>query len=45
MGDRLGIAHIHVEQDDQAAKVWLDPLEFRFFEELREQECNEIAYH
>jgi len=29
MADRLEPAHIHVERDDSAAKVWLDPLEFR----------------
>ena len=27
MADRLEPAHIHVERDDSAAKVWLDPLE------------------
>lgn len=35
-------AHIHVERDDSAAKVWLDPLEFSFVEGFREHEYNEI---
>jgi hypothetical protein len=42
MADRLEPAHIHVERDDSAAKVWLDPLEFSFVEGFREHECNEI---
>jgi hypothetical protein len=42
MADRFEPAHIHVEWDESAAKVWLDPLEFGFVEGFREHECNEI---
>ena len=42
LGAYLEPAHIHVERDDSAAKVWLDPLEFSFVEGFREHECNEI---
>jgi len=42
MADRLEPAHIHVERDDSAAKVWLDPLEFSLVEGSREHECHEI---
>ena len=42
MADRLEPAHIHVERNDSAAKVWLDPLEFSFIEGFREHECHEI---
>jgi hypothetical protein len=36
MADRFEPAHINVERDESAAKVWLDPLEFGFVEGFRE---------
>ncbi len=42
MADRLEPPHIHVERDDAAAKIWLDPLEFSFAEGFRDHECSEI---
>ena len=42
MADRLEPPHIHVTRDDDAAKLWLDPLEFAFVEGFRRHECNEI---
>jgi len=42
MADRPEPAHTHVERDDSAAKVWLDPLEFSLVEGFREHECREI---
>ena len=42
MADSLEPAHIHVERDDAAAKVWLDPLEFSFADGFRDHECSEI---
>ncbi len=32
----------HVQRDDNAAKVWLDPLEISFSDGFRRHECNEI---
>lgn len=42
MADRYEPPHIHVSKDDNAAKVWLDPLEFAYVEGFRRHECNEI---
>ncbi len=42
MADRLEPPQIHVTRDDDAAKLWLDPLEFAFVEGFRRHECNEI---
>jgi hypothetical protein len=40
--DRYEPPHIHVQRDDFAAKIWLDPLEFAYVKGFREHECNEI---
>ena len=42
MADRFEPPHVHVQRDDCAAKLWLDPLEFSFAEGFRQHECNEI---
>ena len=42
MADRYEPPHVHVQRDDQAAKVWLDPLEFAFVEGFRKHERQEI---
>jgi Domain of unknown function (DUF4160) len=42
MADRYEPPHIHVQKDDNAAKLWLDPLEFAYIEGFRRHECNEI---
>ncbi len=42
MADRLEPPHIHVTRGDDAAKLWLDPLEFAFVEGFRRHECNDI---
>lgn len=42
MADSLEPAHIHVERDESAAKIWLDPLEFSFVDGFRDHECREI---
>ena len=42
MADRYEPPHVHVTKDDNAAKLWLDPLEFAYVEGFRRHECNEI---
>lgn len=42
MADRYEPPHIHVVKGDDAAKLWLDPLEFAFVEGFRRHECTEI---
>lgn len=42
MADRYEPPHIHVQKEDDAAKLWLDPLEFAYVEGFRRHECNEI---
>lgn len=42
MADRFEPPHVHVSRDDNAAKIWLDPMEFAFVEGFRRHECNEI---
>jgi hypothetical protein len=40
--DRYEPPHIHVQRDDLAAKLWLDPVEFAYVRGFRTHECNEI---
>jgi uncharacterized protein DUF4160 len=42
MADRYEPPHIHVQRDENAAKVWLDPLEIAYNEGFRRHESNEI---
>ena len=42
MADRYEPPHVHVSKDDNAAKLWLDPLEFAYVEGFRRHESNEI---
>jgi hypothetical protein len=42
MADRYEPPHVHVQKDDNAAKLWLDPLEFASVEGFRSHECSEI---
>ena len=42
VADRFEPPHVHIQRDDNAAKVWLDPLEIAFSEGFRRHECNEI---
>ena len=42
MADRFEPPHVHVQRDDCAAKLWLEPLEFVFVEGLRRHQCNEV---
>jgi len=42
MADRFEPPHIHVQRDNCAAKLWLDPLEFAFIEGFRRHESNDI---
>ncbi len=42
MADRFEPPHVHVQRDDCAAKLWLDPLEFAFVEGFRRHEANDI---
>ena len=42
MADRFEPPHVHVQRDDNAAKLWLDPLEFAFVEGFRRHECQDI---
>lgn len=42
MADRYEPPHVHVQRDDQAAKLWLDPLEFAFVDGFRKHERHEI---
>ena len=42
MADRYEPPHVHVTKDDNAAKLWLDPLEFAYVEGFHRHECNEI---
>ena len=44
MADRFEPPHVHVERDDCAAKLWLDPLEFAFIEGFRRHEANDILH-
>lgn len=44
MADRFEPAHVHVQRDDCAAKLWLDPLEFAFVEGFRRHEANDILH-
>ncbi len=44
MADRYEPPHVHVTKDDNAAKLWLDPLEFAYVEGFRRHECNEILH-
>jgi hypothetical protein len=37
MADRYEPPHVHVQRDDNAAKLWLDPLEFAYIEGFRRQ--------
>jgi uncharacterized protein DUF4160 len=43
MADRYEPPHIHVQKDDNAAKLWLDPLEVAYVEGFRRHESNEIV--
>lgn len=43
MADRFEPPHVHVQKGDGAAKLWLDPLEYAWTEELRPQELREIS--
>lgn len=43
MADRYEPPHIHVQRGEDAAKLWLDPLEFAYVEGFRPHECNEIV--
>jgi hypothetical protein len=43
MADRYEPPHVHVQKEDDAAKLWLDPLEFAYVEGFRRHECNEIV--
>lgn len=38
MADRYEPPHVHVQRDDNAAKIWLDPLEFAFVDGFRPHE-------
>jgi hypothetical protein len=42
MADRYEPPHIHVQKEEEAAKLWLDPLQFAYVEGFRRHECNEI---
>ena len=42
VADRFEPPHVHIQRDDNAAKVWLDPLEISFSDGFRRHECNEI---
>jgi hypothetical protein len=42
MADRYEPPHVHVQKADNAAKLWLDPLEFSYVEGFRRHECSEI---
>src|SRR5712672_3279521 len=44
MADRFEPPHVHVQRDDCAAKLWLDPLEFAFVEGFRRHEANDILH-
>jgi len=44
MADGYEPPHVHIEKDDNAAKLWLDPLEFSYVEGFRRHECNEILH-
>ena len=44
MADRFEPPHVHVQHEDCAAKLWLDPLEFAFIEGFRRHEANEILH-
>ena len=44
MADRFEPPHVHVQRDDCAAKLWLDPLEFAFIEGFRRHEANDILH-
>lgn len=42
MADRLEPPHIHVQRESDAAKLWLEPLEFARTEGFRTRECRDI---
>ena len=43
MADRYEPPHIHVTKQENAAKLWLDPVELAFNDGFREHELTEIA--
>ena len=42
MADRFEPPHVHIQRDDNAAKVWLDPLELAFSDGFRRHEVSEL---
>ena len=42
MADRYEPPHVHVQRDDNAAKILLDPLEFAFADGFRRHECKKL---
>jgi Domain of unknown function (DUF4160) len=42
-GDRGEPPHVHVDRDENMAKIWLDPVRLQMSRGFRSQELNKIA--